>query len=130
MILGHIIGKTTTTEFSFIVNKDCLKHEFIQILHKKYDWVLCQIRELEKTTDKTLALCKVIGYLDDNNKLKSIKYPFEIGSEVLIAEDDFIKKALSLESDNNAALIGKLEGKDINIYLDLNKLLTKHVQFF
>jgi DNA helicase HerA-like ATPase len=127
MILGNIIGKTTTSKFTFEVKNECLKHEFIQVFHKNYDWVLCQIQELEKTNESTLAFCRIIGYLDTNKKLKSIKYPFEIGTEVLMAEDNLVKEIFSLETEENAALLGKLEGKDIDIHLDLNKLLTKHI---
>ena len=39
MILGKIFGRITTTEFQFIVEKETRKFEFVQVLHKVYDYV-------------------------------------------------------------------------------------------
>ncbi|MFC2133902.1 ATP-binding protein [Bacteroidota bacterium] len=127
MILGKIVGKVTPTDFSFKVEKETKKFEYIQVYHEVYDFVLCQIIELEKTTDGTIAKCKSIGYRDKNDgKVKQMRIPFEPGSEVLEAEDEFIKKIIKLKDETKGSYIGKLEGKDIKVFLDLEKLLTKH----
>ncbi len=126
MILGRIFGKITTSSFQFLVEKETKKFEFVQVLHKVYDYVLCQIIEIERT-DRDIAKCIVIGYKDEKGLIKPIRIPFEQNSEVLKAEDEFIKAVIRLEDDKNGAYIGKLEGKEIDIYLDLKKLLTKHV---
>ncbi len=126
MILGHIFGKITTTDFQFIVEKETRKFEFVQVMHKVYDWVLCQVMEIERT-DKDVARCTVIGYKDDKGRIKSIRIPFDQNSEVLRAEDDFVRSVIALPQTEKGAYVGKLEGKDIDIYLDLTKLLTKHV---
>jgi len=126
MILGKIFGKITTNKFQFLVEKETRKFEFVQVLHKVYDYVLCQVVEIERT-DKDIAKCIVIGYKDDKNRIKPIRIPFDQNSEVLKAEDSFIKSVIKLEDTEKGAFIGRLEGKNIDVHLDLKKLLTKHV---
>ncbi len=126
MILGRIIGKITTTNFEFLVEGNAKKFEYIQIFHKDYDYVLCQIVEIERK-EETIAKCIVIGYKDEDGRVKQIRTPFEPNTEVLIASDDFIREIIKLEDQRNGAFIGYLESKTIPIYLDLNKILTKHV---
>lgn len=126
MIIGRIMGKTTTTGFTFWVEQPIKKFDFIQVYHASYDqYVLCQINEIEKTTDGTSAHCSVIGYKDNNGYLKQIRVPFDVNAEVLLADEEFIKDTIKTEHDG--AFIGKLEGKNINVYIDLNKMLSKHV---
>ncbi|MBT3720462.1 ATP-binding protein [archaeon] len=126
MILGKIFGKITTTSFKFIVEKESKKFEYVQVLHKVYDYVLCQIVEIERT-DKDIAECIIIGYKDEKGRIKPIRIPFDQNSEVLKAEDDFIKSVIKLEDSEKGAFLGKLEGKNIDVKIDLRKLLTKHV---
>ncbi|MBU1201313.1 MAG: ATP-binding protein [Nanoarchaeota archaeon] len=126
MILGHITGKVTPAFFSFKLAKEAKKLEYVQVYHKVYDFVLCQIIDIETTAVESIAKCKTIGYKDQTGKVRQIRIPFDVGVEVLRAEDDFIKKIISLEDKEKGAYIGKLEGRDIQLYLDINKLLTKH----
>ena len=131
LILGKIHGKTTTFEFEFIVDKlvegKAKKHEFLQVYHNDYGYVLCQITKLIKDIEKTIAKCNIIGYKDEStNIIKAIRTPFVPGTEVLLAEDDFINNILRFD-DAKGAFIGKLEYRDIPIYLNINKLVTKHI---
>ncbi|MFP4119142.1 MAG: ATP-binding protein [Candidatus Woesearchaeota archaeon] len=128
MLVGKIYGKVTTTEFRFIVEREVTKFDYVQVYHDVYDYVLCQVIELEKQESMTTAQCHIIGYKDkDDRKIKKLRIPFEPGSEVFLAQDDFIREVVKLESKDHGAYLGKLDGKDIPIYLDLRKLLTKHV---
>jgi len=126
MILGKIIGKVSTKEFSFKIEGKAEKFQYVQIMHEE-KYVLAQIIEIEKDIEKAIAICNIIGYRDSDNILKSLKTPFEPGIEVIKANDEFIKETLGLEKDTNAAYIGKLSYYDIDVYLDLNKLLNKHI---
>ena len=126
VVLGKITGKTTTNKFDFIVSSSTNKFEFVQVLHRNYGYVLCQVLELIKDSEKTIARCDVIGYRDENSRVQSIKVPFDIGVEVLRAEDNFIRKIIDM-TEKNGAYIGNLDGKNIPIRLNLNKLLTRHV---
>ena len=127
MILGNITGKITTTNFKFKVDRDTSKFDYIQVYHKNYGYVLGQVIELVSEKNNTIALCNIIGYLDKEKRTKQMRVLFEPKAEVLKAEDPFIKDILRLESNKKGAYIGMLDGKKIEIRLDLNKLLTKHV---
>ena len=127
MILGHIRGKITTTHFTFEIERETKKFEFVQIYHKLYNYVLCQVVEIERNA-KDIAKCVVLGRLDDKNNVKGIRVPFDHDAEVLRAEDKLIKRVIQLDSKKDAsAFIGILDGRHIEIYLNLQKLLTKHV---
>ncbi len=126
MMLGRITGKGTPLFFSFKLEQEAKKLEYIQVFHKVYNFVLCQIIDIETTSSESIAKCKMIGYKDPAGKVRQIRIPFDVGTEVLRAEDDFIKKIIQLEADDKGAYLGKLEGRDIRVSLDLNKLLTKH----
>ncbi len=127
MSLGKIIGKVSTKEFCFKVENKAEKFQYVQILHEN-KYVLAQIIEIERDIEKEVAICNILGYRDNEDKiLKSIKTPFSPGSEVLKAEDEFIKETLGLEKSENSAYIGKLSYYNVDVYLDLNKLLNKHV---
>jgi len=126
-ILGRITGKVTTTRFNFLVENQTEKFDYCQVYHKDYDYVLCQIVELEKTSDYLKAGCMVIGYKDKMGNIKQIRSPFDVDTEVLKADEDFIKSIVMLDEIKKGAYVGQLEGTKIPVYLDLNKLLTKHV---
>lgn len=127
MILGKITGKIGTNEFTFKVESEPKKFEYVQVMHKEYGYVLAQIIDLERNKEDELARCMVIGYKDPEGKVRQIRTPFEHNTEVLIAQDDFIRQIVDTGAEKDSAYIGKLDGKDINVYLDLKKLLTKHV---
>ncbi|MBW2988186.1 ATPase [Candidatus Woesearchaeota archaeon] len=127
MILGRIVGKLTTTHFTFLVEGDAKKFEYVQVMHPSYGYVLCQIVELVRDGESVVAHCNIIGYKDENNHLKPLREPFLPNSEVLRAEDKFIEETVMLNTDKPGAYIGMLEGKNIKVKLDLQKLLTKHV---
>lgn len=126
MILGKITGKATTNDFKFLVEQEAKKFEYVQINHKEYKKVLCQIIEIERDEEKEIAYCTVIGYKDED-KIRKPRTPFEIGSEVELADDEFIKEIIRLENTESGAHIGKLDGKNIDVHLDLNKILTMHL---
>ena len=115
MLLGRIIGKVTTKEFQFLVKNSAKKFEYIQVMHKDGYYVLGQVIELEKDSEKEIASCNVIGYRE-NGSLKVLSTPLDPNSEVLKADDDFVKETLGLETEKGV-YIGKLNGKDIKTCL-------------
>ncbi|MDD3264142.1 MAG: ATP-binding protein [Candidatus Nanoarchaeia archaeon] len=124
--LGEIFGKTTTNTFKFSCEKDVKKFEYTTV-DLKEEKILSQITELERDSEQLVAHCRVIGYKDKFGAFKKVKTPFYIGSKVYKATDEFIMEMIKLKDDSSGAYIGKLEGKDIKIYLDINNLITKHV---
>ncbi len=128
MILGKVIGKTSTKQFAFKVEDRAQIFEYVQVMHHSGDFVLAQIEEIEKDSERSVAFCHVIGYRDDEGKLQIIKSPLDPGVEVLRADDDFIQEILGLEKKKNSAYIGILDGREhLKVYLDMNKVLSKHV---
>ena len=127
MILGKLSGRYTTTKFTFIVDGDAQKFEYVQVYHPDYGYVLCQIVELIRDGEKITASCNVIGYKAEDGYIKPIRSTFLSNTEVLRAEDRFIKETVMMQNKENGAYIGLLEGKDIQVHLDLQKMLTKHV---
>ncbi len=126
MILGRITGKVSTTQFQFnVTSAKTRKFQFIQVHHPDYGVVLAQVMELERTQEQLLARCNVIGYKDIDNRLKGIRTPFSLNTEILEAEDSFIKRIIELHGEGG--FLGNLEGKNIPIHLDLQKILTKHL---
>ena len=120
------MGRTSTQGFAFNVASSTKKFDYVQVRHEGND-VLCQIVELEREGNQTTAYCNVIGYRD-KGILKQLLTPPEPNTEVLQAEDEFIKSTLGLKEASTAAYLGNLNSyHSIKVYLDLNKLLTKHV---
>jgi len=127
MILGRIVGKTSTKQFAFKVEGEAHKFAYVQVMHASGTFVLAQIEEIEKDSERSVAFCQVIGYRDAEGKLHALTSPLDPGVEVLRAEDEFIQDILGLEKKNNSAYIGILDGREkLKVYLDLNKVLTKH----
>lgn len=125
MILGRITGKSTTNEFLFHAETEPQKFEYVQVMHKVYGYVLAQIVEIYKEANTTTAYCQIIGFKDEE-KVKKIRIPLDINSEVLEAEDEFIEQIIKIKEENGAFL-GELEGKNIKVSLDLNKVLSMHL---
>ncbi len=121
MILGKIVGKASTLQFQFSVSSSAArKLQFLQVEHPEYGPVLGQIMELERTEEGMTAHCNIIGYKDEEGRVKSIRTPFAIGVEVLEAEDEFIKEVITLQEEGG--FLGKLEGKAIPVFVDLQKI--------
>ena len=128
MILGKISGKLSTNSFKFLVTGDARKFEYLQIMHKEGHYVLAQIMEIERDGNETLAICETIGVRDEKGALRGLKSPFEQGTEVLRAEDDYIKETLGLDKKKDSAYFGVLDGREnLKVYIDLNKMITRHV---
>lgn len=126
--LGKIIGKTSTTDFKFSVTGNCKKFEYLQVKHPNDFYVLCQIVEMEREGDNTTAKCVVIGYRDENDVMRGLGTPLAPDSDVEYASDDFVQKTLGLFESDKGAYIGVLDGREnIKVYVDMNKMITKHI---
>ncbi|MFC1730509.1 ATP-binding protein [candidate division KSB1 bacterium] len=126
MSLGKITGKSTTLNFEFIVEDTVRKFEYLQVPHPENDYVLCQIVELIKIGETTTAKCNILGYRKDVS-INHIRIPFDPGTEVFQATEEFISETISLEKDKYSAHIGKLQGKNIDVFINLRKALAKHI---
>ncbi|MBU2639958.1 MAG: DUF87 domain-containing protein [Nanoarchaeota archaeon] len=126
MSIGSIIGKTTTMDFKFKVEKNAKKFQYLRVPFKNGD-VLAQILEIEKNLDETVAYCIILGFKRENKDLEPLLVPLEPGNKVLDADDNFVKESLGLEKEKGA-FVGTLDGRsNLKVFLDLNKILTKHI---
>ncbi len=146
---GVIYGDVGTTEFTCTVLSGKLEQgDYVQVLHEKFGWVLGRVDEIRRktnlTVDKAKELAKgedveieetvlakvvVIGYRDEKGLLQYPRIPFNVGSIVYFAEDDFIKRVIGIEDiKETGAYIGRLfKHRNIPIYLDINTMVQKHV---
>ena len=125
-MLGKIRGKTTPTQFSFDVEDSVRNLEYVKVYHGEQGYVLCQVVDVEKSEDTTVAHCNVVGYRDEG-RLKVPRTPFDPETEVLLADDEFIAETIKIEDSTRGGHLGTLNGRNIPVNLDLNKVLTKHM---
>lgn len=128
MILGRTIGKTSTIEFKFLISGNAKKLMYVQAISEDGEYALGQIIEIEKDKEGAIAHCVVLGIRDKEGVLRGLRYPLEPGIEILEAEDETIVSVLGINNGPNFAYVGKVEGREkINVFLDINKLLSRHI---
>ncbi len=128
MILGRTVGKTSTLDFKFLISGSAKKLMYVQALSEDGEYALGQIIEIEKDKDGAIASCNVLGIRDKDGVLRGLRFPLEPGVEVLEAQDSTVISVLGITSGPNFAYMGKIEGREkINVFLDINKLLSRHI---
>jgi len=125
MLLGKIVGLTTTKEFGFIAEARIKKLDYVSIKDSEGKWVLGIIDRIIAERGKTKGYVKVIGYRDKRGFLQTPRIPFSPDTPVYAAEGDFIKKILGIS--DKGAYMGLLEGYDIRVYLPVEHLIKKHI---
>jgi DNA helicase HerA-like ATPase len=146
--VGIIYGNIGTTEFKVAVSNSKIKRtEYIQTDHETDGVVLGQVIDLTmesnisfdkaqrisfgediKPGGRLTAMVSVLGFRDYRGLLQVPHTPFNAGKPVFKAEDENIKNILGLAQDKDkGAYIGLLRGHNLNVYLDLNTLVQKHV---
>ena len=124
--LGRITGRTSTSNFDFIVEGDVKKWDYIVFNHVEVGLVLAQVRELNKHNTETIAHCDVIGYRTERGFLRRPRTPPEPKAEIAPAHDEFLKNVLGLKA--RGLYLGLLEGKDnLKSFIDPKKLITQHL---
>jgi len=145
--VGIIYGDVGTTQFTCRVTGNLEQGDYVQVYHEKFGWVLGKVDEIKRKTNLTLekameiddgdvdikeivsATVFVVGYRDERGLLQFPRTPFNVGSVVYKAKEDFIKKVIGIEdTEGTGAYIGRLyRYRDIPIYLDINILVQKHL---
>jgi DNA helicase HerA-like ATPase len=145
--IGMIYGDIGPTEFKCSVLAPVEKNEFVQVNHDMCGMVLGRVDTIERKTDLSIekahllakgehiqieemvsASIAIVGYRDERNLLQAPRTPFKAGEEVEKASEDLIRKVIGLKEDRKTgAYIGMLRGHDVQIYLDINGLIQKHV---
>ena len=148
-IVGYIYGDVGSTNFNFVVNGHTLrKFDYILAPHTEGN-MLAQIMDLKEISDlkfedattmmhsggthnsiktSTSAMADVIGYRDRDGILQSPRTPFSSGAAVMLAEKDIIRNVLGLSaSKENGAYIGLLKGHGLQVFLNIDSLVQKHI---
>jgi DNA helicase HerA-like ATPase len=124
-MLGRISGRITTKKLSFEADARVRKLDYVSIKDPEGRWILGNIDTVTRYEKKTMASARVIGYRDSRGFLKTPKVPFAPKSPVFSAPKEFIRQTLGLTK--GGAYMGLLEGYDIKIYLDTQRMIRKHI---
>lgn len=146
-IIGIVYGDVGTNDLKCSVAAPLEKGEYVRIPHAISKNVLGQIDKMERKTDlsldkavlmskgevmdieeKVLATVKVIGYRDEQGLLQTPKVPFKAGTPIMHADDELIKDVIGIkDNQKTGAYIGLLNGHNVQIRLDINAMVQKHV---
>jgi DNA helicase HerA-like ATPase len=129
--VGVIFGETGSHTFRFAVTDpaDVKRTDYVKVWHPTDGWVLGQILSMSRTAnndnkDRLVAIVSVIGARDPGGLLRSPRTPFRPGDKIYKAEEDVIVDTLGLSE--GGAYLGVLDGTDIPVTVDRNKLIQKH----
>ncbi len=127
--VGVIFGETGSHTFKFAVTDPALKRtDYVKVWHATDGWVLGQVLSMTRSAadnkDRIVAAVMVIGARDPQGLLRAPMTPFRPGDRVYEAEEDLIVNTLGLSE--GGAYLGFLDGTDIPVTVDRNKLIQKH----
>ena len=145
--LGIVYGDVGTTHLKFSVITPVDRNEYVAVRHETCGEVLGRVEEVERRTDlsieraqgiangesvdieeKVSAQVAIIGYRDDRGLLQVPLTPFRAGEQVVRAETDLIAQVIGIKQNKKTgAYVGKLVGHDLQILLDINGMVQKHV---
>ncbi len=147
-LVGYIYGDVGSTEFNFAVNGHSIrKFDYIYAPHKEGN-MLAQVMDLRQRSDlkfdeatsmmntgelrsiktNVSAFADVIGYRDKKGLLQSPRTPFDAGSAIVKADENLIRNVLGLSaSKENGAYVGLLKGHNLQVYLNIDTLVQKHI---
>ena len=145
--VGVIFGETGSHEYRFAVTdpSSVKRTDYVKVWHPADGWVLGQIMSMTRSSDafgpdgavspggrgvskpqeKIVAKATVIGVRDPQGLLRTPKTPFSPGDKVYPADGDLIENALGLT--RGGAYLGVLDGTDLPVMVDRNKLVQKHI---
>lgn len=145
--VGVIFGETGSLEFRFAVTDPAgvKRTDYIKVWHGTDGWVLGQVISITRSSDaygrdnavssassqgifkqrdRIVAKATVIGARDTQGLLRTPKTPFCPGDKVFQADSELIIGTLGLTQ--GGAYLGFLEGTDLPVMVDRNKLVQKH----
>ncbi len=142
--VGVIFGETGSVQFKFAVTdpSEVKRTDYVKVWHSSDGWVLGQVMAMTRSSeihnasnaimatdidhgsDHIVATVTVIGARDSQGLLRMPKTPFRPGDRVYSADDELIIGTLGLSQ--GGAYLGFLDGTDIPVTVDRNKLIQKH----
>ena len=147
-IVGYIFGEVGITEFKFAVDGHGIrKFDYIYAPHKEGE-ILAQVMDIKQHSDfkfedatslinneeipnittNLKAYAEVIGFRDKRGLLQSPRTPFNVGAEIIRANENHIRVVLGLNAaKENGAYIGLLKGHNLPVFLNIDSLVQKHI---
>ena len=145
--IGVIFGETGSLGFKFAVadGQVVRRTGYVKVWHESDGWVLAQVTSVTRSSDvysldtaisaadgmrvksadeKAVAKANVIGARDAQGMLRTPKTPFSPGDRVYEADRELMQSTLGLAHEG--IYIGLLQGHDVPVHLDVNKLVQKH----
>jgi hypothetical protein len=123
------------------------KFDYVSAPHKE-GYILAQVMDIRRHSDLSFknvralksaselsyvhsdlaAFADVIGYRDKRGSLQVPRTPFDVGSQILLADEGLIRHVLGLHADKKSgAYVGMLKGHNLPVYLNIDSLVQKHV---
>jgi DNA helicase HerA-like ATPase len=125
MMLGKVSGRTTTKRFGFTAEARVNKLDYLSAKDPEGKFILAIADSVVQYSDLTKVSARVIGYRDRRGFLQTPKVPLAPETPVYAAEKFFINETLGLQK--SGAYIGLLEGYDIQVMLDIEHMIRKHI---
>ncbi|MFT4244137.1 MAG: ATP-binding protein [Candidatus Woesearchaeota archaeon] len=124
--IAQMHGKSDVYECKILIFGDIKTFDFLKIEHEEHGSILTQVKNIIRDDDKLIGDVKIIGF-KQSGVLKNIRTPFSNDAHIEIAKDIDIEEIVGLFKDESSCL-GKLEHHpNLNISLDLKKVITKHI---
>ncbi|MFP4402484.1 MAG: ATP-binding protein [Candidatus Nanoarchaeia archaeon] len=124
--IAQLFGKSDIYECKVLIFGDIKTFDFLAIEHDEHGKILTQVKNIIRDDEKLIGDVKIIGF-KDAGVLKQIRTPFSNEAHIEIASDQDIEEIIGLFKDESSCL-GKLEHHpDLNISLDLKKIISKHI---
>ena len=77
-----------------------------------------------------VAVCNIIGQIKEG-KIDRVRKPFNVGQAVYLASKDKLHSFMKINLNNQIMSlpipIGKMEGTDIDVYIDIQEVVSKHM---
>ncbi len=145
--IGVIFGETGSLDFKFAAadGQVISRTGYVKVWHESNGWVLAQIISVTRSSEaysldtaisaaegaqvrgadeKIVAKANVIGSRNAQGMLMVPKTPFSPGDRVYEADRELVQSTLGLSLDG--IYLGLLQGHDVPVHLDVNKLVQKH----
>ncbi|MFC2163252.1 ATP-binding protein [Candidatus Altiarchaeota archaeon] len=131
--VGFITGAVKQMEFNVLLaDRSIGRGSYLKIKHDVEGWVLTRIDTMKRYLDdfdeeKTQAKVRTIGFRDGVSVMTP-KTPFNPNSKVYLADEKLITSVLGLSKQRKGSIyLGLLEGHDIPVFLDADRLIEKHM---
>jgi len=117
------IGKTTTSNFTFESLEKVGFGEYVIAKNTDDEYVLAVVKNVIAENEKFICEAKVIGVLN-NNKISVNRSPIKPNGEVKFCDEEILNNIFYVQNGLNIGHL--LTRKNVRVYLDTNKLVSRH----